>query len=354
MKTRLNTKLLALATLLIITIGLSACSESEQKTKRLTGAGSSFVYPVMSKWAEDYQQLDGIQINYQSIGSGGGQRQIKAGTIDFAASDQPLEADELAESNLIQFPIVMGGIIMVVNIPGVDQGQLLLDGQTIASIYQGDIRQWDDERIAILNPELDLPDIEIAVIYRADSSGTTYNFADYLAKVDSDWRETMGVSTSLNWPTGIGAKGNAGVAAYAQTVAGSIGYVEYAYAAENGLNYTQLINQAGVAVTPTFETFSAAAVNANWQDAENFYLLLTDQPGEQSWPITATTFVLLSSRFEETEKLEALYTFFRWAYESGATTARDLDYVPIPEPVYKLVEQTWTNQSANIQNVDFP
>jgi phosphate transport system substrate-binding protein len=321
--------------------GAAALIASAALAAEISGAGATFPYPIYAKWAEAYQQKTGNQLNYQSIGSGGGIRQIQAKTVTFGASDKPLKPEELSASGLVQFPMIMGGVVPAVNVAGVESGQLKLDGKTLADIFLGEITSWNDEQIAKLNPDVALPDEAIAVVHRSDGSGTTFLFTDYLAKTSPSWKEQIGSDASVQWPVGIGAKGNEGVANNVQRTEGAIGYVEYAYALQNDLPYALMINQAGNAVEPTSESFQAAASHADWANAEGFYVILTDQPGDDSWPITGASFILMYEQPDDPKaSLEAL-KFFAWAYANGDAMAEELHYVPMPDKVVDLVEQMW-------------
>jgi phosphate transport system substrate-binding protein len=310
----------------------------------INGAGATFPYPVYGQWAWLYNKDTGVKLNYQSIGSGGGIKQIKAKTVEFGASDAPLTAAELDEAGLLQFPMIMGGVVPVINVPGIAAGQLKLSGSTLAEIFLGKIGKWNDAAIAKENPGLTLPDTAITVVYRADGSGTTWIFTNYLSKVSQFWKDSVGNDKSVKWPSGVGGKGNEGVAAYVQRIKGSIGYVEYAYALQNKLTYSQLQNRAGAYVSPTSESFQAAAANADWANAKGFYLVLTDQPGKDSWPITGASFILVYKEQADAAKAKAVLSFFDWCYRNGGSTAEKLDYVPIPEKVIKLVEKVWAEQ----------
>ena len=310
----------------------------------ISGAGATFPYPIYAKWAEAYSKSSGIQLNYQAIGSGGGIKQIKARLVTFGASDMPLKADQLTEGKLVQWPMVMGGIVPVVNIEGVSPGQLVFDGPTLAKIFLGDIKTWDDPAIAKLNPGVKLPSAGIAVVHRSDGSGTTFNFTDYLSKVSPDWKSKVGESSAVKWPIGLGAKGNEGVAANVKQTGNSIGYVEYAYAIQNKLTYGDMINHDGQKVAPVAEAFAAAAANADWKGAAGFYLLLTDQAGAKSWPITASTFILMPTEPTDPTAATAALKFFGWAYENGDESAKSLDYIPMPKSVVELVKQEWSAQ----------
>ncbi|HMM15747.1 MAG TPA: phosphate ABC transporter substrate-binding protein PstS [Parvibaculum sp.] len=306
----------------------------------ISGAGATFPYPVYAKWAEAYKQQSGTSMNYQSIGSGGGIKQIGARTVDFGASDKPLTSEELAKADLVQFPTVMGGVVPVVNIPGLKPGELKLTGPVLAKIYLGEIKKWSDPAIAADNKDLKLPDSSIAVVHRSDGSGTTYNFTYYLNAVEPAWG-AVGVSTAVEWPAGLGGKGNEGVAAMVGQTKGSIGYVEYAYALQNNLTYTEMQNKDGKFVAPSYEAFQAAAANADWKHAPGFHLILANQPGADSWPMTAATFILVHKTQAKPERAKEVLKFFDWAYEHGGPMAKELDYVPLPESVVKLVKESW-------------
>jgi phosphate transport system substrate-binding protein len=307
----------------------------------ITGAGSTFVYPILSKWSADYSAATGTKINYQSIGSGGGIAQIKAATVDFGASDKPLPPDELAKAGLAQFPLVIGGIVPVVNVPGVAPGAMKLDGTLLADIYLGKITMWNDARIAALNPGLNLPAMKITVVHRSDGSGTTFNFTNYLSKVSPEWKQKVGEGTSVAWPAGVGGKGNEGVAAYTRQIRGGIGYVEYAYALQNKLNYTLMKNAAGNFVKPSDDSFQAAAASANWGATKDFHLVMTNAPGAEAWPIAATTFVLMYKKPKDAARTQEALKFFKWALEKGQPQATALDYVPLPDSLVKQVEAYW-------------
>jgi phosphate transport system substrate-binding protein len=307
----------------------------------INGAGATFPYPIYAKWAEAYAAKTGLKMNYQSIGSGGGIKQITAKTVDFGASDMPLKPADLEKDGLTQFPMVMGGVVPVVNIPGIEAGQLKLDGKVLGDIYLGKITKWNDPAIAALNSGLKLPDLAIAPVYRSDGSGTTFIFTHYLSEVSPEWKDKIGENTSVQFPTGIGGKGNEGVSAMASRTVGAIGYVEYAYAKQNKLTYALLRNKDGQFVSPESSAFRAAAANADWLKAQDFNLLLTNQPGKESWPITGATFILMHKQQSKPEVAREVINFFAWAYLNGGKLADELDYVPMPESVVKLVEQSW-------------
>jgi phosphate transport system substrate-binding protein len=314
---------------------------SSASAAEISGAGATFPYPIYAKWADAYKQISGNSLNYQSIGSGGGIKQISNNTVTFGASDKPLKPEELEKAGLAQFPTVMGGVVPVVNLAGINSGDMVLDGPTLADIFLGKITQWDDAAIKKLNPSLSLPSQAIAIVHRSDGSGTTFIFTNYLSKVSKEWNDQVGASTSVQWPSGIGAKGNEGVAANVAQTGGSIGYVEYAYAKQNNLTYSKMINKDGQAVAPEAAAFSAAAAGADWAAAKGFYLILTDQPGAQSWPIAGATFILMQRRpSDQTASIEAL-KFFDWAYANGDQMATDLDYIPMPDNVVKLIHDYW-------------
>jgi len=308
----------------------------------ISGAGATFPYPIYAKWADAYKKASGNGLNYQSIGSGGGIKQIKAKTVTFGASDAPLPGKELDEVGLAQFPMVMGGIVPVVNLDGIKPGDLVIDGPTLARIFMGDIKTWDDPALKKLNPNANLPKQAIAVVHRSDGSGTTFNFVNYLSKVNGEWKTKVGEGTSVKWPTGIGGKGNEGVAAYVKQINGGIGYVELSYALQNKMAYARLKNAAGNYVLPSDETFSAAAASADWTNAKDFYLVMTNAPGENSWPITATNFILMYRQPKNANSAKAAKDFFRWVYANGDAQAKALDYVPLPPALVKQIEAYWS------------
>lgn len=322
-------------------LGLGLTAASMAGAADITGAGATFPYPLYSKWAEAYKAKSGVGLNYQSIGSGGGIKQIIAKTVDFGASDAPLEQAQLDKEGLVQFPMVMGGVVPVFKLDGIKPGALRLTGTVLADIYLGKITKWNAPAIAALNKDVKLPDMDITVVSRSDGSGTTFIFTNYLSKVSTEWKEKAGNNTSVKWPTGVSGKGNEGVAAYVQRLAGSIGYVEYAYALQNKMSYVLLQNKDGNFVGPDDKTFRAAAANAQWDKAPGFNLLLTDQSGKESWPITGATFILMHKKQDKPENALIALKFFDWAYESGDQLAIDLDYVPMPDSVVKLVKSEW-------------
>jgi phosphate transport system substrate-binding protein len=307
----------------------------------ISGAGATFPYPIYAKWADAYKKETAIGLNYQSIGSGGGIKQIKAKTVTFGASDAPLPGKELDDAGLAQFPMVMGGIVPVVNLEGIKPGELVIDGPTLAKIFLSEIKSWDDPAIAKLNPGAKLPKQAIAIVHRSDGSGTTYNFAYYLGDVSADWKSKVGVNTALEWPAGIGAKGNEGVANNVANTKGSIGYVEYAYAKQNKLTYTKMINKAGKTVAPTAEAFQAAAANADWKSQPGFGVILANQPGDTSWPMTAATWILIYKKPADSVATGEALKFFAWCYTKGGKAAEELDYVPMPAKVVRDVEGAW-------------
>src|SRR6201984_1162332 len=330
----------------IVAAGLVAAATSAMAAD-ITGAGATFPVPIYSQWADAYKKETGNGLNYQSIGSGGGIKQIEAKTVTFGATDMPLKVEHLDKDGLVQWPMVMGAIVPVVNIDGVKPGDMVFDGTTLADIYLGKIAKWDDPAIKKLNPNVKLPSDAIQVVRRSDGSGTTFNFTDYLSKVSPDWKSKVGSGTAVEWPTGVGAKGNEGVSGNISQTKNAIGYVEYAYAKQNKLTYTAMVNSAGKTVQPTVEAFQAAGANAGWSKAAGFSLILTNQPGEASWPITAATFILMHKEpVDKAASAEAI-KFFKWAFAKGGTMAEELDYIPMPDNVVKLIEKTW---SADIKS----
>ena len=329
---------------LLLTLGIAippAASAAD-----ITGAGATFPYPVYAKWAEAYKAKTGNSMNYQSIGSGGGIKQIKAKTVDFGASDAPLKLEELEKEGLVQFPMVMGGVVPVVNIEGVKPGEMKLTAKALADIYLGKIKKWNDPAIVELNKGLKLPDSDITVVNRSDGSGTTFIFTNYLSKVSAEWKDKVGNAASVSWPapTGAGGKGNEGVASFVQRLKGSIGYVEYAYAKQNKLTFTLLQNREGQFVAPDEKSFQAAAAAADWKNAPGFYEILTDEPGKASWPITGATFILMHKSQANIEKAKEVLKFFDWAYKDGDKMALAMDYIPMPDDVVKLVQTEWKNK----------
>ncbi|MFD0668582.1 phosphate ABC transporter substrate-binding protein PstS [Ramlibacter sp. MAHUQ-53] len=310
--------------------------------QEVTGAGASFPAPLYAKWAADYNKATGVRVNYQSVGSGAGIKQIDAKTVAFGASDMPLADEELAKKGQIQFPTVIGGVIPVINIQGIAAGQLRLSGPVLADIYLGKIAKWNDAAIKALNPSLNLPDAAIAPVRRADGSGTSFIFTNYLSKVSPEWKSKVGEGTAVNWPTGTGGKGNEGVAAFVGRLPNSIGYVEYAYVKQNKMNYAQMQNAAGKFVNPDDSAFKAAAAGANW--AKSFYQILTNQPGDQSWPMTGATFILMHKSQDKPAEAATALKFFDWAYKNGDKVADDLDYVPMPAAVKQQIEKLWATE----------
>lgn len=322
--------------------GTAGTSKSDPIT--LTGAGATFPFPIYSKWAHAYHKVEGTKLNYQSIGSGGGIAQIKARTVAFGASDAPLKVKELEEAGLMQFPMVMGGVVPVVNIEGIAPGQIKLSQGVLADIFLGKIKKWNDAAIAKDNDGLRLPATAISVVHRADGSGTTWIFTNYLDKISGEWKEKVGTGKSVEWPTGVGGKGNEGVAAYVQRIKGAIGYVEFAYALQNSMSHVKLQNPDGNYVDPTIESFQAAAANADWKNAPGFFLVLTNQPGAASWPITGASFILMYKEQENPAIAKEALNFFNWCYENGARSATELHYVPMPKEVVELVHQLWKDE----------
>ncbi len=307
----------------------------------ITGAGATFPYPLYAKWADAYKTETSIGLNYQSIGSGGGINQIKAKTVNFGASDKPLEPQELEKDGLMQFPTVIGGVVPVVNLEGIKPGELQLNGQVLADIYIGKITKWNAPEIAKLNAGVKLPDKDITVVHRSDGSGTTFIFTNYLAKVSSEWKEKVGCEASVSWPSGVGGKGNEGVASYVERIAGSIGYVEYAYALQNKMTSTALQNHDGLFVKPEVKNFQSAAADADWTKTKNFYLILTDQPGKDTWPICGATFILMHKEQQDAESAGRVLTFFGWAYKNGNKMAEELGYIPMPANVIEMIHKEW-------------
>jgi phosphate transport system substrate-binding protein len=329
----------ALAAGLSVAAGAGSASAAE-----LTGAGATFPFPIYFKWAEAYKKETGTGLNYQSIGSGGGIRQIKAKTVDFGATDAPLKGEDLEKSGLVQFPTVLGGVVPIVNVQGLASGQLKLTGEILADIYRGQVKKWSDPRIAEINQGVSLPDANIRPVYRSDGSGTTSIFTDYLSNVSAEWKGSLGSGTTVNWPAGQGGKGNEGVAATVKQVANSIGYVEYAYAKQNNMPVAQVRSKDGQFVNPDDQTFAAAAANANWSAAPGFGISLTNQAGAQAWPITGATFILVYKSPDKPEQVAEVLKFFDWAYKSGDTLASELDYVPLPDSVAAQVRQVWAKE----------
>jgi phosphate transport system substrate-binding protein len=336
---KLTTLALAAVALLTAACGTKGANQTAQGgSTQITGAGSTFVYPVLSAWAADYQKQTGTSVNYQSIGSGGGISQVEAGTVDFGATDQPLKSDELAKNNLAQFPVVVGGIVPVVNIPGVASGKLKLTGQVLADIYQGKIKNWNDPAIVKLNPGVSLPNAAIATVHRSDGSGTTFNFTHYLSQVSPAWKSGPGEGKTVSWVGGVGGKGNEGVAAYVKQLPNSLGYVEYAYVMQNGMTYALLQNAAGDFVAPSAESFAAAASTADWAHAQDFNLVMTNAAGANAYPIAASTFILVPRQPKDKAKSDAAIAFFKYALNKGQPQAKKLDYVPLPDALVQQIE----------------
>ncbi len=331
-----------LLTTRIAALALATAFFANAHAADVTGAGASFIYPVMTKWSSDYTKATGKKVNYQSIGSGGGIAQIKAGTVDFGSSDAPLKPEELASAGLAQFPSVIGGVVPVINLAGVAPGALKLDGPTLANIFLGKIKTWNDPAIVALNAGVKLPEGKITVVHRSDGSGTTFNFVNYLSKVNPEWKTKVGEGTSVKWPTGIGGKGNEGVAAYVKQIKGGIGYVELSYALQNKMSYTAMKNAAGKFVMPSDESFQAAAASADWASSKDFYLVMTNAPGEASWPITATNFILMYKTPKNAASAAQAKAFFKWVYANGDAQAKALDYVPLPDALVKQIDGYWS------------
>ena len=321
-------------------LSLGALFASQAQAAEITGAGATFPAPVYAKWADAYQKATGNRLNYQSIGSGGGLKQIIAKTVDFGASDMPLKPEELDKNGLMQFPTVIGGVVPVVNIAGIHPGELRLTGPVLADIYLGKITKWNDKAITDLNPKLALPAADIAVVRRADGSGTSFIFTNYLSKVSADWKQKVGEGTAVQWPVGLGGKGNEGVAAFVQRVANSIGYVEYAYTKQNKMSYTLMQNATGNFVAPDDLTFKAAAAGADWKKSA-FYEILTNQAGKEAWPLTGATFILVYKTQDKPQQGTEVLKFFEWAYLNGDKMAEDMDYVALPDSLVKLVQNAW-------------
>ena len=327
-----------------ITAAVAVAYATVGQATDITGAGATFPYPVYAKWADAYKTETGIGLNYQSIGSGGGIKQITAKTVDFGASDKPLTPEELDKEGLMQFPTVIGGVVPVINVVGIEAGKLKLDGTTLANVFLGKITKWNDPAIAALNKDIKLPDSDITVVHRSDGSGTSFVFTNYLSKVSPEWKTTVGEGTAPNWKAGVGGKGNEGVAANVQSIKGTIGYVEYAYALQNKMNHVQMKNRDGLFVQPDAASFKAAAAGAKWEKAPGFYEILTDEPGKASWPISGATFILMHKMQDKPDTAKEVLKFFDWAYVKGEKLATDLDYVTLPDSVVKLIRAAWTAQ----------
>ena len=330
----------------MVAAGLVAASTSAFAAD-ITGAGATFPFPLYSKWADAYKKETGNGLNYQSIGSGAGIKQIQAKTVTFGASDMPLKPEQLEKDGMIQWPQAMGALVPVVNLEGIKPGEMVFSGELLGDIYLGKVKTWNDPAIAKLNPKLKLPSDAITVVRRSDGSGTTFIWTDYLSKSNAEWKTKVGSGTAVEWPAGVGAKGNEGVAGNVSQTKNSIGYVEYAYAKQNKLTYGAVVNKAGKTVQPTIEAFQAAAANADWAGAKNYYVILTDQPGETSWPITGATFILMHKDATDKAASQEAIKFFKWAFEKGGKMAEELDYIPMPASVVKLIEKTW---SADIKS----
>ena len=328
----------------LIAAGALAALSLPASAMDISGAGATFPYPIYAKWADAYKKETGNGLNYQSIGSGGGIKQIQNKTVTFGASDMPLKAEDVKKSGLVQFPTVIGGDIPVVNLDGVKSGDLRLDGDTLARIFLGQITKWDDPAIQKLNPNAKLPSQPIVVVHRSDGSGTTFIWTDYLSKVCPEWKSKVGANTSVEWPAGIGAKGNEGVANNVANTKGSIGYVEYAYAKQNNMTTVNMINKDGKTVAPSAASFQAAAANADWEKTDSFYIILTDQPGTESWPIAGATFIMIYQQPQDPAAAAEALKFFAWAYAKGGKMAEELDYVPMPAPVVKAIQKVWVNE----------
>ena len=333
-------KQLAISLAAVSTLAFASVSSATD----ITGAGATFPYPIYAKWAEAYKAQGGVNMNYQSIGSGGGIKQITAKTVDFGASDMPLKPEALEKEGLMQFPTVIGGDVPVINVNGIEPGKLKLDGTTLADIYLGKITKWNDPAIVALNKGMNLPDDNITVVHRSDGSGTSFIFTNYLSKVSADWKANVGEGTAVSWKAGTGGKGNEGVASYVQRIKGSIGYVEYAYALQNKMNSVQMKNHDGHFVQPESDAFKAAAAGAHWDKAPGFYEILTDEPGKEAWPISGATFILMHKAQDKPESATAVLKFFDWSYTNGDKLAAELDYVPMPDSVVKLIRAAWKAQ----------
>ncbi|MHB9117991.1 MAG: phosphate ABC transporter substrate-binding protein PstS [Burkholderiales bacterium] len=341
---KLKTQLTGLMAAMALGMGFAASVHAAD----ITGAGATFPYPIYSKWAEAYKAKSGVGMNYQSIGSGGGIKQIKAKTVDFGASDMPLKADALQKDALMQFPTVMGGIVPVVNLDGVKSNEIKLTGELVAEIFMGKITKWNDPKLVALNKGVKLPNQTITVVHRSDGSGTTFIFTNYMSKVSTEWKDKIGNDTSVAWPVGTGGKGNEGVANFVKQIKGSIGYVETAYAKQNKMTYTELKNKDGVFVSANDESIKSAAAGADWKNAPGFYEILTDEPGKKSWPIAGATFILMHTSQEKPANAMEVLKFFDWAYANGDKMASDLDYIPMPDTVVKQIHDAW---KAHIKDV---
>ena len=336
----MNNTINRLVAVMALSFGIGASAGATD----ITGAGATFPFPIYAKWAEAYKAKTGVGMNYQSIGSGAGIKQIQAKTVDFGASDMPLKADELQKAGLMQFPAIIGGVVPVVNLDGVKPGELKLTGPVLADIYLGKIKKWNEKPIADLNAGLKLPDENITVVRRSDGSGTSFLWTDYLSKESAEWKEKVGASTAVAWPEGVGGKGNEGVASYVQRIKGAIGYVEYAYAKRNRMTHVSMRNKDGQFVQPDDGTFQAAAAHADWKSTPGFYQILTDQPGKDSWPITGASFILIYATQDKPENAQEVLKFFDWALKNGQKMAAELDYVPMPEGVVRMINDAWRAQ----------
>jgi phosphate transport system substrate-binding protein len=329
---------------------LVAATSVPASAAEITGAGSTFVYPVLAKWADAYKKATGVGLNYQSIGSGGGIKQITNKTVTFGASDMPLMPADVEKNNFVQFPVINGAVVPLLNLPGIKPGEITFDGPTIAKVFLGQITKWNDPAIAKLNPGVKLPDKAIAIVHRSDGSGTTFIWTNYLSKVSADWKSKVGESTAVEWPVGIGGKGSEGVSATVAQTVGALGYVEYAYAMQNNLTYAKMINHAGKVVAPTAAAFQAAAAGADWANAKDFRVVITDAPGDASWPVAGSTFILMQANPVSQADSDAALKFFAWGYKNGKKMASDLLYVPMPDSVVALIEKTWKEK---IKGVNF-
>jgi phosphate transport system substrate-binding protein len=336
-------RILSAGSLSFFLLWFGGCASNEE-VKVINGAGATFPYPIYSQWAHKYHNLRDVRLNYQSIGSGGGIAQIKAKTVDFGATDAPLKSAELEDHGLLQFPMIVGGVVPVVNVEGISKGQIVLDAQVLTDIFLGNITKWNHEAIQALNPEIKLPEKDVTVVHRADGSGTTWIFTNYLNKISNAWHDAVGTGKAVAWPTGVGGKGNEGVANYVNRVDGAIGYVEYAYALQNNMNHIRLKNSDGNIVAPTIETFQAAAANADWKNTPGFSVVLTDQAGANSWPITGASFILVYKDQSDKKTASTVLSFFDWCFRHGAEMAQELHYVPIPMNVVEIIEQTWRDE----------
>ncbi|AKU50249.1 phosphate ABC transporter substrate-binding protein PstS [Xanthomonas arboricola pv. juglandis] len=322
----------------------AGATAGDSKSAEISGAGASFIYPLVSKWSADYNAATGNKVNYQSIGSGGGIAQIKAGTVDFGSTDKPLDSAELQQAGLGQFPSAIGGVVPVVNLEGIAPGKLRLTGALLGDIFLGKVTMWNDAAIVAANPGVTLPATKINLVHRSDGSGTTFNFSNYLSKVSPEWKSKVGEGTSVQWPGGVGGKGNEGVASYVQQIKGSIGYVELAYALQNKMPYASLQNAAGQWVEPNAESFAAAAASADWANAKDFNLVITNAPGEKAWPITATNFMLMHKQPKDAARSKATLDFFKWALDNGQAQASELHYVPLPPELVKQIQAYWASE----------